>query len=369
MANKMMIPGPVTVEENVLREMGSPVQPHYGPEWLEIYKETIDLLKLVFKTQADVHILVGSGSAGLDAAIGSLTMSGEKVIVGSNGFFGDRLCEICREYGLNVVTVDSPLGKPLEPAAFEKALNHHPDAAAVALVHLETATAIVNPIEEIALEANKKQVPIIVDAVSSLGGVPLEFDEWKIDICVSASQKCLGAPPGLTLLAISQRAWEVMDTKPQRNHGWYLNLQTWRRYAENWADWHPYPITMATNNILALRAGLRSLLEDGIEKRIEHYTRLALRLREGVRKLGLEPFTPDDRLAPVVTAIYGPTDVPTGEIVHYLLDEHDIKISGGLGENLTDRVFRVGHMGAMVNEADIDSVLAGLDQFLSTSGP
>jgi alanine-glyoxylate transaminase/serine-glyoxylate transaminase/serine-pyruvate transaminase len=363
-----MIPGPVAVEENVLREMGSPVRAHYGAEWLAIYKETIDLLKQVYKTRSDVHILVGSGSAGLDAAIGSLTASGEKVIVGVNGFFGERLCEICREYGLNIVPVDSPLGQPLDPAAFAKAFDHHPDVAAVTLVHLETATTIVNPVAEVALEANKRQVPIIVDAVSSLGGVPLEFDEWKIDICVSASQKCLGAPPGLASIAISQRAWEVMDAKPQRNHGWYLNLQTWHRYAEDWAGWHPYPVTLATNNILALRAGLRSLLADGVEKRIESYTKLALRLRAGVRKLGLQPFTPDDQLAPVVTAIYGPTGVPTGEIVDYFLDEHDIKISGGLGEGLKDRIFRVGHMGKMINEADIDAVLDGLAQFLISRG-
>ena len=368
MPYKMMIPGPVSVEENVLREMGSPVRAHHGAEWLAIYKETIDLLKLVFKTRSDVHILIGSGSAGLDAAIGSLTEPGEKVIVGKNGFFGERLCEICREYGLNIVTVDSPLGEPLDPAAFAETFDHHPDAAALIMVHLETATAIVNPLSEIALEANKRRVPVIVDAVSSLGGVPLEFDEWKIDICVSASQKCLGAPPGLATVAISQLAWEVMDAKPQRNHGWYLNLQTWRRFAEEWAEWHPYPVTMATNNILALRAGLRSLLADGIEKRIQHYTQLALRLRDGVRKLGLQPFTPDDQLAPVATAIYGPTGVPTGEIVHYLFDEHDIMISGGLGESLKDRVFRVGHMGKMINEEDIDAVLDGLAQFLSSRG-
>jgi alanine-glyoxylate transaminase/serine-glyoxylate transaminase/serine-pyruvate transaminase len=194
------------------------------------------------------------------------------------------------------------------------------------------------------------------------------MDEWAIDICVSASQKCLGAPPGLAPVAISNRAWEIMDAKPQRNHGWYLNLQTWRQYAEEWAVWHPYPVTMATNNMLALKTGLRSLLADGIEERIERYTQLALQLREGVRKLGLQPFTPDSQLAPVVTAIYGPEGVPTGEIVQYLLEEHEIMISGGLGEGLFDRVFRVGHMGPMVNEDDINDVLQGLSQFLQLQG-
>jgi alanine-glyoxylate transaminase/serine-glyoxylate transaminase/serine-pyruvate transaminase len=237
----------------------------------------------VFKTQGDVHILVGSGSSGLDAAIGSLTASGEKIIVGTNGFFGERLRQICGGYGLDVISVHAPLGEPLNPSDFKEAFSLHPDAAAVTLVHLETATAAVNPVAEIAAEAKLNDIPVIIDAVSSLGGVPLAMDDWAIDICVSASQKCLGAPPGLAPIAISQRAWEIMDAKPQRNHGWYLNLQTWRQFAGEWAEWHPYPVTMATNNVLALKTGLRSLLADGIEERIERYTQLALRLRDGVR--------------------------------------------------------------------------------------
>ncbi|HEY47440.1 MAG: hypothetical protein AMJ88_02595 [Anaerolineae bacterium SM23_ 63] len=368
MPEKMMIPGPVPVQESVLREMGSQVRAHYGAEWVAIYKKTVELLKLVFKTQGDVYILVGSGSSGLDAAIGSLTASGEKVIVGTNGFFGERLRHICGGYGLEVIPVHAALGEPLNPSDFKEALSLHPDAAAVSLVHLETSTTVVNPVAEIAAEANVNNIPTIIDAVASLGGIPLAMDDWGIDICVSASQKCLGAPPGLAPIAISQRAWEIMDTKPQRHHGWYLNLQTWRQYADEWSEWHPYPVTMPTNNVLALKTGLRSLLADGIEERIERYTKLALRLRDGVRKLGLQPFTPDDQLAPVVTAIYGPEGVPTGEIVQYLIEEHGIMVSGGLGEGLHDRVFRVGHMVPMANEEDIDAVLAGLSQFLQIQG-
>ncbi|UCF61316.1 MAG: alanine--glyoxylate aminotransferase family protein [Anaerolineaceae bacterium] len=368
MTEKMMIPGPVPVQESVLRDMGSQVRAHYGTEWTAIYKKTVELLKLVFKTQGDVHILVGSGSSGLDAAIGSLTVSGEKIIVGTNGYFGERLRQISDGYGLEVIPVHGALGEPLNPTDFKEAISNHPDAAALALVHLETATTIVNPAAEIATEAKLKDIPVVLDAVSSLGGVPLSMDDWEIDICVSASQQCLGAPPGLAPVAISHRAWEIMNAKPQRNHGWYLNLQTWRHFADEWADWHPYPATMATNNVLALKTGLRSLLADGIDERIEHYTKLALQLREGVRRLGLQPFTPDNQLAPVVTAIYGPEDVPTGEIVQYLFEEHGIMISGGLGEGLRDRIFRVGHMGPMVSKDDIDAVLQGLSQFPQIQG-
>jgi len=345
--------------------MGGPVRAHYGPEWTAIYGETRQLLRSVFRTQGEVHILVGSGSAGLDAAIGSLTTSGERLIVGVNGFFGERLAEIGQEYGLQVERVEAPLGEPLSAEGFRTALRRYPRAAALAAVQLETSSAVVNPVQEIAAAAAEAGVPVIVDAVSSLGGIPLEMDAWGIDVCASASQKCLGAPPGLAPVALSRRAQQIMQSKPQRGHGWYLNLQIWSRYAEDWADWHPFPITMATNTVLALRSALKRLLADGIEARIRRYTGLALRLREGVRRLGLRPFTPDERLAPVLTAIFAPDGVPSSEVVRYLYESRGIKVTGGLGQGLQDRVFRVGHMGPMVGEADIDTVLDGLAAFLA----
>lgn len=366
MADLLMVPGPVTVEDEVLHEMGSPVRVHYGAEWTAIYNETLDMMKQVFKTEGDVHLLVGSGTAALDAAVGSFTLPGEKVIVGRNGFFGMRLEEICRSYGLEVIRVEVELGERLRPEAFETALEQNPDTALLALVHLETSTAVLNPLKDIAAVANTYGVPVAVDAVSSLAGVELDMDAWGIDLCITSTQKCLGAPPGLGPIAISPRAWEVIESKPERGHGWYLNLQTWKRYADDWADWHPFPVTMATNNVLALRAGLRSLLEEGLEARIQRYTRLAMRLREGVRKLGLNPFTADDELAPVLTAIYGPEGVDTGEIVQYMLAEHRIRVSVGLGEGLKGRIFRVGHMSPTVSEENIDAVLDGLADYLET---
>lgn len=364
MSTRLLIPGPVAVAEETLQEMSGPVQVHYGAEWTAIYDETRELLQRVFHTQGEVHVIVGSGSAGLDAAMGSLTSPGETVLVGVNGFFGQRLVEICQGYAVHAVPVEAPLGEPLTVGAFESALQQYPDAVALAVVQLETSTAVVNPVREIAA-ATQHHVAVIVDAVSSLGGMPLDMDDWGIDICVSASQKCLGAPPGLAPVAVSPRAQQIMQAKPERGHGWYLNLQTWSRYAEDWADWHPFPVTMATNTVLALRVALKRLLADGIEARIRRYTGLAMRLREGVRHLGLKPFTPDDRLAPVLTAVCSPEGISSSEIVRYLHETRNIRVSGGLGGGLKDRVFRVGHMGPMVGEADIDAVLEGLAAFLA----
>jgi len=190
------------------------------------------------------------------------------------------------------------------------------------------------------------------------------MDGWNIDICVSASHKCLGAPPGLAPVAVSKRAWEIMKSKPERGHGFYLNLETWQRFSEDWGEWHPFPVTMATNNVLALRAGVRKLLTEGVDAAIERYIALALRFRNGVRQLGMEPYTTDEQLCPVATAVYGPENVPTSEIVNFLLEKHRIKIAGGIGEGLKDRIFRVGHMGIEINEQDIDGVLIALSEFI-----
>jgi alanine-glyoxylate transaminase/serine-glyoxylate transaminase/serine-pyruvate transaminase len=296
--------------------------------------------------------------------MGSAFGAGEKVIIGHNGFFGERLKAIADGYGLNVVLVETDWGKPLPPEEIEKAIRANPDAVGVCVVHLETSTTIINPVEEIGNIVGKYGLCFMVDAVSSLGGIPLHMDDWQIDLCVSASQKCLGAPPGLAPVAVGKRGWEFIDRHPANQHGWYTNLRTWRKYVQEWGDWHPFPISMATNNVRALRASLDSLLREGVERRMERYERLAHRLRDGLRKIDMPPFTPDEMMAPVLTAAYGPQDVSTSEIVTYLAEEHRIKIAGGLGA-LKNKIFRVGHMAPTVSEEHIDLVLEGLSQFES----
>lgn len=205
----------------------------------------------------------------------------------------------------------------------------------------------------------------MVDAVSSLGGVPFKMDEWGIDLCASASQKCLGAPPGLSLIAIGPRGLSLISKEPQKSHGWYLNLNVWNQYATDWANWHPYPITMATNNIMALRKALMNLIQEGIDRRITRYTQLAMQLRNGLRKIGLQPYTPDELLAPVLTAVCSPHGVPVSEIVNYMSQVHRIKIAGGLGAVLKDKVFHIGHMSPTISIDDVDQVVDALASFMT----
>ncbi len=360
---KLLIPGPIEVEDEVLRAMGEPVRAHYGAEFAQYYLKTVDLLKSVFETRGDVFIFVGPGSVGIDACIGSTFSTGERILIGVNGFFGQRLVEIAKHNGLEVVPVEGKWGEPLSPKGFIDALNRNSDVKGIAVVHLETSTSIINPIEEIAQIANKHQIPIFVDAVSSLGGVPLHMDEWGIDLCASASQKCLGSPPGLAPVAVSERAWEVIDRNINKAHGWYTDLRVWKQYSNDWMDWHPFPITMATNNLIALRASLESLLSEGVANRVERYRKLALRLRNGLRRIGFKPLTPDELLAPVITAAYSPEGMPTGKIINYLAEVHGIKIAGGLGE-LKDKIIRIGHMSPTITEEDMDEVVEALEQYL-----
>lgn len=364
---KMMIPGPVEVDADVLDAMGSPVQPHYGPEWKEFYGQTINILKQVFNTKGDVFLMVGSGTAGLDACMGSGFSTGDKILVGINGFFGDRLLSIAESYGLQAIPVRAEWGKPLTAAQFEMAYQQNPDACGAAIVHLETSTTILNPIQEIGPVIRRHGGIFMVDAVSSLGGVPFSMDDWCIDLCASATQKCLGAAPGLAPVAVGPRGWEAIDKNPKKAHGWYGDLSVWRWYAANWGDWHPSPVTMATNNVAGLNVSLNQLMTEGIPTRLERYRSFAMRLRSGLRAIGLQPFTPDELMTPVLTAVYCPPDIKSGEIITYLANEYKIKISPGLGE-MKEKIFRIGHMSPVLQEKDIDFVLEALGKFMQSHG-
>ena len=361
--HKLMIPGPVEVDESVLAEMGAPVAAHYGPEWTALYKDTTTRMKLVFRTKGDVFLLVSSGSGGLEAAIASPLAPGQRVLVGVNGFFGERLATIARSRGLEVVTVTAPWGEPIAPEAVHAALEKDAAIAGLIVVHHETSTGVLNPLPALGSLAREFDVPFIVDAVSSLGGEELAMDDWGIDICVTASQKCLEAPPGLAPVAVSRRAWEVMDRNRDSPAGFYLNLRVWRQYAEEWGDWHPFPVTMATNNVLALRAALDKLLTEGLAQRIERYRDVAQFLRTGLRQLGLSLFVEGKIASSTITVVRRPPHVDVADLITFLREERSIRIAGGLGATHGE-IFRVGHMGKAASREYATLLLAGLADYL-----
>lgn len=364
---RLMIPGPVDVEDEVLEALAGPTLPHYGASWLKLYNEAVEGLRVFFGTQNDLFLIPGAGTAGLDAALGSLLRTGEKVLAPSNGFFGQRMGALARGYGLDVRRVESPLGQPLYPDDIRRSLRAEPDIQALVLVHLETSTGVLNPLAEIAAVARELGVPVIVDAVSSLGGVPIRVDEWGLDVCVTVINKCLACPPGIAPVSVSARAWRQIEGKPDRAHGWYLNLHTWKDYAVNWASWHPYPTTLPTNNVVALLASLRRILALGLEAHFASYVQASQKVRVGLKRLGFEMFADEAYCSPLLTAVRGLPGMDVEDLRRYLETECHIMIGGGLDE-LQGQIFRVGHIGKACSPEYCDDFLAGVEAYLRRRG-
>ena len=364
---KLMIPGPVEVPDDVLAEMSRPVVAHYGAEWVKIYNETEDCLKTVFRTKNDLFLIVGSGSAALDAGVNSILERGEQAILGINGFFGERLREIALSYGVSVIPVEAAWGEPITPEMVEEAVKKNPQAKAVIMVHNETSTGVVNPIEEIGEIAVPHGLVLIVDAVTSAGGMQFDMDGWGVDIAVTASQKCLGAPPGLAVVAVSPKAWKTMEQRANPPWGWYLNLLNWRKYREMWKDWHPYPVTVATNNIVALRLNLLRILEDGLDNRIRRHQEAAHMVRDGIRKIGLKLVARDDFASSTVTAVETRPGLPSQQLIDFLKNEYRVQIANGLAKTMNSW-FRIGHMGdSATNPEAIALTLRGIEEFYRTA--
>jgi alanine-glyoxylate transaminase/serine-glyoxylate transaminase/serine-pyruvate transaminase len=364
---KLFIPGPCDVDEDVLEAMHHPVRRSYGAKWLPIFSETQELLKQIFQTRNDLYIVLGPGSAGLDMALGSLLAAGEKVIVPHNGFFGERLASIAEYNGLNVVHVRTPVGRPLDPDDLRRTLAEHPDALLVALVHHETTTTVLNPLKDLAAVTRAAGRVLLVDAISSLGGTELPVDAWGIDVCVVASNKCLEAPPGLAIMSVGPRAWDLVGRHARTNHGWYLDLRTWRWYEKNWGSWHPTPVTMPTNNIMALRTSLLKIAKVGLEEHIAKHGRACRTVRAGLRKLGFELLVPDEFAAPTSTAARPRPEFTATELIQWLEAERGICIAGGIGE-LAGKIIRIGHLGKATTDGYLAEFWSAMTAFLRHKG-
>jgi len=361
---ELMIPGPVPVEPEVLRACAQPLVAHYGSEWTRFYQETLELLKKVVQTKGEVFLLPGSGSAGLDALIGSLLGQHGKALVLSNGAFGERLYEITRSHTDHAAVIRVPAGQRIEPALLENALQRNP-ADVVLVTHCETSTGVLNPVKELSAVCQEHDSLLAVDAVSSLGGAPLPMDEWEIPACVTATQKCLGIPPGFAVVAWSPKAWKLIERSDVR--GWYLNLRTWKEHSERWADWHPYPVTISTGLVEALRKSLELILSEGLEVRFQRHAEVAAILRRGLRNLGLEVLAPEEFASPTVTAVLTGGRFRVDELQRFLKAEYNLLIAEGSG-NLRGTTFRIGHMGLSARRECVTKVLSGIEKALQDQG-
>ena len=358
---KLMIPGPAEMDDEVIAVMGQQISAHYGPAWVELYRETIALMQQAFGTTADVLLLLSSGSGAMEAAVGSLFAPGEQVLIVNNGFFGQRLTTITQAVGIEVVLATADWGQAINPQKVREILAQNPEIKGILAVHHETSTGILNPIQALGEIAREFDVPLVVDAIASLGGDPLLVDEWGIDICVTAGNKCLGAPVGFAPVAVSDRACEIMDGKAKTAAGWYLNLKTWRRYMREWGDWHPTPVTVGSHNLQALYVALTKLHEEGLENRWRRYRETAGWFRAAMKERGFTLLVEGEQASSVITAVNRLPGMDITDFMNYLRDQHHIQISGGLGE-LSGQIMRIGHMGHA--RENIVAFLAAVDKFL-----
>lgn len=368
MAYRLMIPGPVDVDDEVLAEMRSPAMAHYGDAWLRIYTDTVQGLKRLFHTQNDLLLLVGPGSAALEAALGSAIGPDDRILIPSNGFFGNRLREIASALRLDMAALDIPWGEPLDADSIRDLLRADRRIRAVAVVHHETSTGVLNPLREIAEAVKGEGRLLIVDAVSSLGGTPLPVDAWGVDLCVTVSNKCLEAPPGVSPISVSETAWQAVEANAAHSRSWFLNLGTWRWYLREWGSWHPTPTTMPTQVVLALRKSVQRLVAEGDEARFGRHCAAAEAVRQGIRALGLHTFIPDEIASPLITVIAGHEGASADALRRYLLTHHDIQVAGGL-EDLAGRIVRVGHMGRATSQEYVEALLHGIREWVRAGCP
>jgi alanine-glyoxylate transaminase / serine-glyoxylate transaminase / serine-pyruvate transaminase len=363
----LMIPGPVSVDDEILEALARPVRAHYGDGWTGLYKHAASSMRDVFKTEGEVQLVFGSGMAGVEMCIASVLAPGDEVLIPSNGLFGDRMVEVATANRLQVHSFRPGLAEAITAAQVRTALAEHPNVRAVCIVHHETSVGVLNEVEGICRAVREHGALAIVDGISSVAGVPFEMDAWGADLCVTVANKCIGGPIGVAPVAAGPRALAALDDGRPKAAGWYLNLATWRRYTELWGGWHPHPTTMPTNVIEAFDLALIRLLEEGVENRWRRLAAARDRVRDGLEELGFEMLSPIRVASPVTTASFGLPDMDVSDYLEWLLKNHHIRIGGGLGE-LRGRIFRVGHMGRAAEPEAIDRYLRATADYIEQAG-
>ncbi len=363
---ELMIPGPVPVSQDVLEAMGQPVRQHYGPEWLPYYQQFIARLQRIFATTGSIYPIPASGSGGLEAMLGTFIGADGAVGVVVNGFFGNRLLHIARAHTPHFEVLEVPYERPADPGAVRAWLRQH-RIRVLAVVHSDTSTGVLNPVEEIAAAARAEGTALVVDAVSSLAGVPVQTDAWGLAAVATASQKCLESPPGMAPVAVTRLGWEIIDSQPAPMRGWYFNLRTWRQYEQEWPN-HPYPMTLPSNIIVALDRALERIFAEGLEARFERHRRVAALLREGLEHLGFKVFADRRWASPTVTVATPPEGINPSALIETLRVQHRIAVAGGL-DHLAGRVIRIGHLGNQATPEMVRRLMKALEACLREGVP
>ena len=352
-----MGPGPSTVPARVLRALGSPTLGHLDPKYIELMDETCVRLRQVYQTTNALTFPVSAtGMAGMECIITNLMEPGDEAIVCVNGVFGTRMVDVMERAGVTVHQVSVPWGEIFSDEAIAEAVQQHPKAKALGIVHAETSTGALQPIEAISRIVHDAGMLFLVDAVTSLSGHQLKVDEWKIDAIYSGTQKCLSCPPGLSPVSFSPAALEVMDKRKTKVQSWYFDVSMLKAYYSG-SGKRAYHHTAPVNMIYALNEALAIVLEEGLEARFERHKQMHLRLRAGLEAMGIS-YVPKHSLH-TLNCIHIPEGVDDAAVRTKLLEDYNLEIGAGLGP-FAGKAWRIGLMGHTATKMNVDLVLAAL---------
>lgn len=353
----LMGPGPSNPYPEVTMALAGPVLGHLDPQFLALLDDTNERLRRVFATANALTLPISAtGSAGMEASFVNFVRTGDPVVIGVNGVFGERMCEVAGRLGADVIRVDAPWGEAIDP---ERLTSAHPSPTIIAVVQAETSTGVRNDIEP--LGRGKGDALLLVDMVTSLGGIEVAVDEWSVDIAYSGTQKCLGVPPGLAPLTVSARAMERMVERPS---SWYFDLNLLARYVQDGSGGgrvyhHTAPVSM----VGALHAGLGVLLDEGIAEVQQRHAACGKELQAGLEALGLELLVEPAHRLPQLTTVRIPAGVDDGDLRRRLLSEYGIEIGAGAGQ-LAGQIWRIGCMGNTARKRNVVTLLAALQEVL-----
>lgn len=358
----LMIPGPTKVAPRVLKAMSDAVMNHRSAEFAEILTEVNEMMSEVFQTENPSYTITGSGTAAMEAAVGNILNKGDKILNIVGGKFGERFMQIAAANGGAPVKLDVEWGTAVNPEDVKNILEEDDEIKAVTIVHNETSTGVASPIEEVGKIVKDYNALYVVDTVSSLGGDDVAVDDYNIDICVTGSQKCLAAPPGMAAITVSDDAWDVIDKTESTSY--YLDIRKYRKYAQNTPSETPY--TPSVSLMYAMREALNVVMEEGLESRIKRHQLAATATRNGVKAIGLELFAKEDVSSTTVTAVKMPEGVTDKDMRGTMRDKYGIVLAGGQ-DHLKGNVFRIGHMGN-VTYRDIVVTMSALEMTLKELG-
>jgi alanine-glyoxylate transaminase / serine-glyoxylate transaminase / serine-pyruvate transaminase len=353
----LMGPGPCNPYPEAVEALGRPMLGHLDPAFVSLLDETCERLRTVFRTSNAMTLPVsGTGSAGMEAAFVNLVRPGDTVVVGVNGVFGARMCDVAARCGAEVVAVDTPWGQPVDPA---RLLAAHPDPRIIAVVHAETSTGVRSDIAP--LGDGKGDALLLVDCVTSLGGIEVDVDGWGVDVAYAGTQKCLGVPPGLAPLTVSDRA---RDRLVERSPSWYLDLRMIGRYTGPATGARTYHHTAPVSMITSLHAGLGALLDEGLDAAVARHAECGRLLQAGLVDLGFGLFAAEGHRLPELTTVWVPEGLDDVKARATLLDRHGIEVGGGLGE-FAGRVWRIGCMGHTARPRNVTLLLGALAELVA----